>query len=62
MVIKDENRDSAWYSMLDGEWPGIRAGFERWLAPANFDADGRQRQRLSRLRTEGARSAVGLEK
>ena len=54
MVIKDENRDSAWYSMLDGEWPGIRAGFERWLAPANFDADGRQRQRLSRLRTEGA--------
>jgi RimJ/RimL family protein N-acetyltransferase len=52
MVIKDENRDSAWYSMLDGEWPGIRTGFERWLAPANFDADGRQHQRLSQLRTE----------
>lgn len=52
MVIKDENRDSAWYSMLDGEWPGIRAGFERWLAPANFDPEGRQQQRLSQFRTE----------
>jgi RimJ/RimL family protein N-acetyltransferase len=49
MVIKGRSRDSAWYSILDDQWPLIRAGFERWLAPENFDASGRQRQRLSRL-------------
>jgi RimJ/RimL family protein N-acetyltransferase len=52
MVIKDQNRDTAWYSMLDREWPEIRAGFEGWLAPANFDGEGSQRQRLSAFRTE----------
>ena len=51
MVVKGRNRDTAWYSILDDEWPGIREGFERWLAPANRDGDGRQRQTLAELRT-----------
>ena len=46
MWTKGANRDSAWFAMLDREWPAIRAGFERWLEPGNFDAAGRQRERL----------------
>lgn len=42
MIVKGANRDTAWFSMLDGEWPLRRAAFERWLDPANFDRDGRQ--------------------
>lgn len=51
MVVKGRNRDSAWYAMLDGEWPSRRAAFERWLDPANFDASGAQR---TPLRAAGA--------
>ncbi|HEX8001841.1 MAG TPA: GNAT family protein [Mycobacteriales bacterium] len=47
MVAKGRNRDTAWFAMTDAEWPAIRAEFERWLDPANFDADGRQRSRLN---------------
>jgi len=47
MIIKGQNRDSAWFSMLDSEWPARKARFEAWLAPANFDANGRQRNALS---------------
>ncbi len=47
MVIKGQNRDTAWFAMLDGDWPRIKAGFERWLDPGNFDAGGTQ---LSKLR------------
>ncbi len=50
MVIKGRNRDSAWFSIIDQEWPHCRAAFQRWLAPANFDEAGRQRQRLEALR------------
>lgn len=46
MVVKGESRDSAWYSILDGEWPMRRRAFERWLDPANFDGEGRQRVSL----------------
>lgn len=46
MIVKGANRDTAWFAMLDGEWPEIRAGFEAWLDPANFDADGNQRHPL----------------
>lgn len=46
MIIKGENRDTAWFSMLDSEWPDRKAGFERWLAPENFGADGVQREKL----------------
>ncbi|WP_417307946.1 GNAT family N-acetyltransferase [Devosia sp.] len=47
MIQKGENRDTAWFAMLDGDWPKIRAEYERWLAPENFDTDGVQRARLS---------------
>jgi RimJ/RimL family protein N-acetyltransferase len=50
MVYKGRNRDTAWYSILDAEWPRVRAGFERWLEPLNFDADGRQRMNLAQCR------------
>lgn len=53
MVVKGESRDSAWLSMLDGEWPRIKAAFERWLEPGNFDAQGRQRGGLASLRSAG---------
>jgi RimJ/RimL family protein N-acetyltransferase len=48
MIVKGENRDTAWYSMLDKEWPARKEAFERWLNPANFSADGRQRSPLQR--------------
>jgi RimJ/RimL family protein N-acetyltransferase len=47
MLIKGLNRDTAWFSMLDSEWPSRRAEFERWLDPANFTPDGLQRTRLA---------------
>jgi RimJ/RimL family protein N-acetyltransferase len=50
MVIKGRNRDSAWFSILDREWPACQAAFQRWLAPANFDEQGRQQQSLQQLR------------
>ncbi|HWB50947.1 MAG TPA: GNAT family protein [Stellaceae bacterium] len=50
MVVRGRNRDTMYFSITDKEWPGIKAGFERWLDPANFAADGRQRQSLARLR------------
>ena len=50
MVVKGRNRDTAWFSILDSEWPIRRAVFERWLAPANFDAQGQQKVRLEDLR------------
>jgi RimJ/RimL family protein N-acetyltransferase len=49
-IVKGRNRDTAWYAILDHEWPTIRTGFERWLDDANFDGEGRQRRRLSELR------------
>jgi RimJ/RimL family protein N-acetyltransferase len=49
-VYKGRNRDTAWLSILDREWPALRVGFERWLDPANFDAQGRQRASLAALR------------
>ena len=50
MWVKGASRDSAWYSMIDGEWPAICSAFERWLEPGNFDAAGRQRSRLEAAR------------
>ena len=47
VVLKGRNRDSAWFSILDSEWPAIRAALEAWLEPSNFDAAGEQRQPLS---------------
>jgi RimJ/RimL family protein N-acetyltransferase len=48
-VAKGRNRDTAWYAMIDREWPAIDRAFTRWLDPANFDAEGRQRTSLSEL-------------
>ena len=50
-VVKGRNRDTAWYSILDGEWSALREAFLAWLAPSNFDAEGRQRQSLRALRS-----------
>ncbi len=49
MIVKARSRDTAWFAMTDADWPARKAAFERWLAPANFDADGRQKTRLSEL-------------
>lgn len=51
VIYKQRNRDTAWYAVLDTEWPALRLAFETWLAPANFDAEGRQRQRLQACRS-----------
>jgi RimJ/RimL family protein N-acetyltransferase len=50
MVVKGRNRDTAWFSIIDGEWPAVRAAFVAWLAPENFDEKGRQRRSLSEIR------------
>lgn len=50
MVIKDRNRDTAWFSIIDSEWPSRRAAFEQWLAPSNFDLAGQQRRTLAEVR------------
>ncbi|RUL72252.1 GNAT family N-acetyltransferase [Dyella choica] len=47
VVYKGRSRDTAWYAMIDRDWPAIRTGFERWLAPENFDAGGVQRLTLA---------------
>ncbi|MFG6178507.1 GNAT family N-acetyltransferase [Halomonas sp. THAF12] len=48
-VVAGRNRDTAWFSILDGEWPALEAILQRWLSPDNFDAEGRQRSSLSAL-------------
>lgn len=47
MVVKGENRDTAWFAMLDKDWPRLKAGYETWLVPSNFDENGQQHQKLS---------------
>jgi RimJ/RimL family protein N-acetyltransferase len=54
MIVKGRNRDNAWYSMIDSEWPERRKSFERWLAPENFDKDGRQKISLAALNAHKA--------
>lgn len=49
MIAKGRNRDTAWYVMLEDEWPARKASFERWLNPDNFTASGKQIESLSRL-------------
>jgi NAD(P)H-dependent FMN reductase/RimJ/RimL family protein N-acetyltransferase len=52
VVYKQRSRDTAWFSITDDEWPRVYRGFEAWLAPENFDAEGRQLQSLARLRAQ----------
>lgn len=47
MVVKGQNRDTAWFAMLDADWPRLKAGYETWLQPGNFDEAGQQRGRLA---------------
>jgi RimJ/RimL family protein N-acetyltransferase len=54
MIVKGRNRDTAWFSILDTEWPAVRGAFEAWLAPENFDEEGRQRETLADLRAATA--------
>ncbi len=53
IVSKGQNRDTAWFSMIDGEWPALKRAFEAWLDPSNFHPDGRQKQRLEDIRQAG---------
>ena len=50
MLSKRENRDTAWFSIIDGEWPVKARAFDLWLDPSNFDGEGRQKQRLEDIR------------
>jgi RimJ/RimL family protein N-acetyltransferase len=53
-ITKGRNRDTAWYAIVDDEWSPLRRAFEAWLAPENFDGEGRQRRPLAELRAEHA--------
>ncbi len=50
MIVKGRNRDTAWFSITDREWPAVSGAFGAWLAPENFDADGKQKSGLAALR------------
>jgi RimJ/RimL family protein N-acetyltransferase len=56
IVYKGRNRDTAWFSIIDSEWPALDAAFRAWLDPSNFDAAGRQRTSLAALRRHGRNS------
>ena len=49
LVYKGRNRDTAWFAVIDKDWPALRVAYQTWLDPANFDADGQQRQSLADL-------------
>lgn len=51
LVVKGRNRDTAWFAMTDDDWPSIKAGFQKWLSPDNFDADGEQKKSLRNSRS-----------
>ena len=50
MIVRGRSRDTAWYSIIDEEWPDVKAGYAAWSAPSNFDAAGRQRWPLAARR------------
>jgi RimJ/RimL family protein N-acetyltransferase len=52
LVVKGLNRDTAWYAMIDSDWPVIKQAFEHWLAPENFDSNGQQIKRLEAIREQ----------
>ena len=57
-VYKGRNRDTAWYSIIDSEWPALDRAFRGWLAEDNFDSAGRQKRRLAEFRAEAATSGA----
>jgi RimJ/RimL family protein N-acetyltransferase len=50
LIVKGENRDTAWYSIIDSEWPILKRAYQEWLDPANFDGNGNQKRRLEEIR------------
>ena len=50
MIVKGQNRDTAWFSIIDSEWPVVKEAFEKWLTAENFTADGAQKQSLAAWR------------
>jgi RimJ/RimL family protein N-acetyltransferase len=54
LVVKGENRDTAWYSVIDTEWPALKRAYDAWLDPANYDAEGNQKRRLEDFRADAA--------
>ena len=50
LIVKGRNRDTAWYSMIDSEWPALSSAFSAWLDPSNFDENGEQKKRLEEFR------------
>lgn len=59
LIVKGRNRDTAWFSMLDSEWPARKSAFERWLDPSNFDAAGRQKVSLSSIHPPSGHHSSG---
>lgn len=58
MLSKGKNRDTAWFSIIDGDWPLVKAAFEAWLHPDNFDAEGRQKRKLEDIRADLAQAVA----
>ena len=54
MIVKQRNRDTAWFAIIDRDWPAIRKAFEAWLEPVNFDSAGREKAKLTASRFAGA--------
>jgi RimJ/RimL family protein N-acetyltransferase len=61
LVVKGRNRDTAWFSILNSEWPEIQAAFLQWLAPENFDAEGRQRRSLGEMMRAARKTPGGAD-
>jgi hypothetical protein len=59
VVVKGRNRDNAWFSIIDTEWPAVKLAHEGWLAPSNFDAAGGQRRSLAAFLRDARRQAQG---
>jgi RimJ/RimL family protein N-acetyltransferase len=62
VVIKGRNRDNAWFSITDAEWPAVKAALEAWLEPSNFGAAGRQRRRLADLVAEARERSLARDR
>jgi RimJ/RimL family protein N-acetyltransferase len=54
MIVKGRNRDTAWFSIIDRDWPAIKGAFEAWLDPTNFDSSGREKKKLNAAQFAGA--------
>jgi hypothetical protein len=53
MIVKGKNRDTAWFSIVDGEWPVVKEALLKWMDDSNFDENGKQRLRLEEFRSSG---------